>query len=217
MATTKTSTYHHGDLPSALLEAVGEIVSEKGTAGVTLREAARRAGVSHSAPAHHFGDKDGLLAAYCEQGFDLMAEQVGAAFAAASADGEPTTSEMISILGRAYVQFAADHPNHFNAMFRSGLDSVDDAAHDELEEHGAMTLLRTMVDDLAASGTIGRGQAEAVTVVLWGVAHGLASLWVDGAIEQMFPAVSLDGLLEAAFGEDQTAFRVATSPVLEDL
>jgi AcrR family transcriptional regulator len=217
MTTTGASTYHHGDLPAALLAAVGEIVSEKGTAGVTLREAARRAGVSHSAPAHHFGDKDGLLAAYCEQGFDIMAEQVGEAFAAAAAEGAPTTSEMISILGRAYVQFAADHPNHFNAMFRSGLDSVDDAAHDELEEHGAMALLRTMVDDLAASGTIERRQAEAVTVVLWAVAHGLASLWVDGAIETMFPGVTLEGLLEAAFGEDQVAFRVATSPVLGEV
>lgn len=217
MTVTKPSPYHHGDLPAALLEAVGEIVSEKGTAGVTLREAARRAGVSHSAPAHHFGDKDGMIAAYCEQGFELMAEEVGAAFAAASVDGAPPTSEMISILGRAYVQFAADHPNHFNAMFRSGLDSVDEAAHDELEEHGAMTMLRTMVDELAASGFIERQQAEAVTVVLWGVAHGLATLWVDGAIAKMFPDVTLDRLQDAAFGEDQIAFRVVTSPALDSM
>lgn len=213
MTATKASTYHHGDLPAALLEAVGEIVSEKGTAGVTLREAARRAGVSHSAPAHHFGDKDGMIAAYCEQGFDLMAEQVGAAFAAA--DPSASTGESISLLGRAYVQFAADHPTHFNAMFRSGLDSVDDAAHEELEEHGAMTLLRTMVDDLADHGTIDRELAEDVTVVLWSVAHGLASLWVDGAIPKMFPGMTLDRLLDAAFNDEQLAFRVATEPVLE--
>lgn len=215
MTTAKApSRYHHGDLPAALLSAVGEIVAERGTAAVTLREAARRAGVSHSAPAHHFGDKDGMIAAYCEQGFDLMSEHVGSAFAAA--DDATTTSEMISILGRAYVEFAAENPTHFNVMFRSGLDSVDDAAHDELEEHGAMTLLKGMVDDLVRSGSIEQLQAEAVAVVLWSVAHGLASLWVDGAIDKMFPDMGLDQLLDAAFGEQQIAFRVTTQPVLED-
>lgn len=215
MTATKPSPYHHGDLPAALLEAVGEIVAEKGAAAVTLREAARRAGVSHSAPAHHFGDKDGMIAAYCEQGFDLMAGRVGEAFAD-SDETSTTTADMISTLGRAYVEFAAEHPTHFDVMFRSGFDSVDDAAHDELEQHGAMTLLRSMVDELAESGTIARDQAEAVTVVLWSVAHGLASLWVDGAIEKMFPGMTLDRLLDAAFGEEQLAFRVATEPVLGD-
>lgn len=215
MTVTKSpSSYHHGDLPTALLQAVGEIVAERGTAGVTLREAARRAGVSHSAPAHHFRDKDGMIAAYCEQGFDLLSNAVGEAFAAAGESN--STPELISVLGRAYVQFAADNPTHFNVMFRSGLDSVDDAAHDELEEHGAMSLLRGMVDDLAASGMIDRERAEAVSVVLWGVAHGLASLWVDGAIPQMFPGMTLERLLDAAFGEDQIAFRAATDPVFKD-
>lgn len=207
MATPKTSSYHHGDLPAALLEAVGEIVAETGTAGVTLREAARRAGVSHSAPAHHFGDKDGMIAAYCEQGFDLMSEEVGAAFEAAGDVESP--EEMISILGRAYVEFAADHPSHFNTMFRSGLESVDEAAHDELEEHGAMTLLKQMVNDLVEAGTVDVDEAEGTAIVLWSVVHGMGTLWVDGAIAKMFPDMTLDRLLDIAFGREQLAYRLA--------
>ena len=71
-------TYHHGDLPNALLAAVGDIVEENGVANVSLREAARRAGVSHSAPAHHFGDKEGMLAAFAERGFDILASEMAA-------------------------------------------------------------------------------------------------------------------------------------------
>ena len=112
-----------------------------------------------------------MIAAYCSQGFDLMADRIGEAFA--RTDETTSTSELISIMGRTYVEFAADNPTHFDVMFRSGLDSVDDAAHDELEDHGAMTMLTGLVDDLVASGSIVREQAEAVSVVLWSVAHGL--------------------------------------------
>ena len=86
MANT-TDAYHHGSLPEALLVAVDEIVIAQGLENVSLREAARRAGVSHSAPAHHFGDKDGLLAAYAEQGFSMLADSLEAA--AIEAAGQP--------------------------------------------------------------------------------------------------------------------------------
>ena len=65
-----SDNYHHGDLQNALLQAVGEIIEEKGVGAVSLREAARRAGVSHSAPAHHFGDKIGMLTAFARKGFE---------------------------------------------------------------------------------------------------------------------------------------------------
>ena len=74
--TNPTGAYHHGNLPEALLVAVDEIVIAQGLGNVSLRAVARRAGVSHSAPAHHFGDKDGLLAAYAAQGFSMLADSV---------------------------------------------------------------------------------------------------------------------------------------------
>ena len=108
MTTTKVEpSYHHGDLPAALLGAVGDIVAEKGAANVSLREAARRAGVSHSAPAHHFGDKDGMLAAFCHQGFDVLGEQVGAALSVV-ADASPEVR----------IQACYEKAIHCSALFR---------------------------------------------------------------------------------------------------
>ncbi len=194
--------YHHGDLPTALLAAVGEIVEEKGAANVTLREAARRAGVSHSAPAHHFGDKDGMIAAYCHQGFGLLGRQMSEALEEL---GEAPPDAQLAVAGATYVRFADEHRAHFDVMFRSGLDAVDDASHDELEENGAMDLLNGMVGELVTSGVVPSDQAPVLAVCLWSVVHGLASLWVDGAISKMFPDLSLDELIEGAFGDGRLA------------
>lgn len=208
MTTTKVEpSYHHGDLPAALLGAVGDIVAEKGAANVSLREAARRAGVSHSAPAHHFGDKDGMLAAFCHQGFDVLGEQVGAALSVV-ADASPEVR--IQAAGVAYVRFAAEHPAHFDVMFRTGLGTVEEASHDEMKNTGAMDLLKELVGEMVEAGRLPAEHAEHFAVSLWASAHGLASLWVDGAIAHMFPGMTLDELLDAAFGEAMLMFR-ATS------
>ena len=204
---TPESSYHHGDLPSALLAAVGDIVIEKGAANVSLREAARRAGVSHSAPAHHFGDKDGMLAAFSHQGFDVLAAEVGAALEVVA--GEPPEVR-IQAAGAAYVRFAAANPAHFDVMFRTGLGSVEEASHDEMKNTGAMDLLKELVGEMVVEGRVPAEHAEHFAVSLWASAHGLASLWVDGAIPHMFPGMTLDELLDAAFGEAMLMFR-ATS------
>jgi AcrR family transcriptional regulator len=199
--------YHHGDLPNALLEAVGEIVEEKGAANVSLREAARRAGVSHSAPAHHFQDKDGMIAAYCHQGFAILGAQMAEAFEPL-ADASP--EERIAVAGATYVRFADEHRAHFDVMFRSGLQSIDIASHDELAEQGAMNLLNGLVGELVESGILDESDAEVFTVSLWGLAHGIASLWVDGAISKMFPDMTLDGLLGRAFGDSRLAYEAVS-------
>jgi AcrR family transcriptional regulator len=205
---TKTQdSYHHGDLANALLVAVGEIVDEKGAAAVSLREAARRAGVSHAAPAHHFGDKDGMIVAFCHQGFEILSRQMADAIAGA-ADVPP--EERIALLGATYVRFADEHRAHFDMMFRTGLDVVDDASHHELEENGGMDLLRGTVAELVEAGKLAPGDAEAFAVALWSQAHGLASLWVDGAIPKMFPDMPLEDILDKAFGESRLGFVAAS-------
>ena len=82
-----TVPYHHGDLPAALLDAVAAAVAEHGVTGVSLRDVARRAGVSHGAPAHHFGSKAGMLTAFATRGYQLLASFVLAEVTAAAADG----------------------------------------------------------------------------------------------------------------------------------
>ena len=79
-------SYHHGDLRSALLDAALDIISELGPQQLTIREVARRAGVSHAAPYRHFADKDQLILAVVEQGFELMRQTIADKKAAAPQD-----------------------------------------------------------------------------------------------------------------------------------
>ena len=206
--TQHQSTYHHGDLPNALLEAVGDIVSEKGAANVSLREAARRAGVSHSAPAHHFGDKDGMLVAFCHQGFAMLGQAMQETLEPMA---DAPVEDRIQASGATYVRFAAEHPAHFDVMFRTGLGSVDEASHGEMKNTGAMDLLKGLVGELVAEGSVSADDLEPFAVSLWASAHGLASLWVDGAIPEMFPGMDLDDLLATAFGDARPMYQTITS------
>ena len=115
--------YHHGDLPAALLQAVDRAVADCGVTGVSLRDVARRAGVSHGAPAHHFRNKAGLLTAFATAGYQLLAESVIAAVAeSGAADG----AAELAAIGRGYVRFAVGHPAHFEVMFRLDAINPDD-------------------------------------------------------------------------------------------
>ena len=108
--------YHHGDLPRALLEAAAQAIAEAGPAAVSLRDLARRTG-SHAAPAHHFGDKAGLLTAVATDGFRRLAATLGEAYQA--------TGSFLEV-GVAYVRFAITHRAHFEVMFRPELYHPDD-------------------------------------------------------------------------------------------
>ena len=97
------STYHHGDLRAAVLAAAGKLIEKEGLARLSVREAARRAGVSHNAPYRHFPDRDALLAALATEGFRLLEESLQ------NRSGRE--------LGEAYVRFALAHPQRFRVMF----------------------------------------------------------------------------------------------------
>ena len=105
-------SYHHGDLRRALLEAAAKAIGEEGPAALSLRALARRAGVSHAAPTHHFGDKAGLLTALAVEGYDLLANEL---------TEEWSTSHSFLEQGVAYVRFALNHRAHFEVMFRPDL------------------------------------------------------------------------------------------------
>ena len=119
---TATDRYHHGDLPNALRRAAVEVIDERGVAGFSLREVARRAGVSHTAPAHHFGDVRGLLTSVAAEGFDTLHR---ATAAAAAHHTEPI--EQLRAIGEAYVSLARSNPGHCAVMFRTDLVDTEDA------------------------------------------------------------------------------------------
>ncbi|WP_020524953.1 TetR/AcrR family transcriptional regulator [Catelliglobosispora koreensis] len=160
------SGYHHGDLRRTIVAAAVAAIGESGLDGWSLRELARRAGVSHAAPAHHFGDKTGVLTAIAAEGFTLLAE----ALEAAEAD--------FLAAGLSYVDFAVKHPVHFAVMFQPGIYRADDEAVQQAETR-AGDVLRLGAKAMAAGS---KAAPEHATLAAWSIAHGFASLWLSGAL-----------------------------------
>ncbi|MEM7287926.1 MAG: TetR/AcrR family transcriptional regulator [Actinomycetota bacterium] len=122
--TETTETYHHGDLPNALRHAAADVIIEKGLGSFSLREVARRAGVSHAAPAHHFGDTSGLLTSLAIEAFSHLERET-----AAAADAFDDPIDRLTAIGRGYVRIGVDHPAHCQILFRNDVVNVDDPAY----------------------------------------------------------------------------------------
>ncbi len=114
------STYHHGDLRAALIQAADELVAQNGIEGFSLRAAAQRAGVSQSAPAHHFGSTRGLLTEVALLAYERLGQYLDEA-----GQSENAVRDVRAVC-LAFVTFALDHPGHFRLMFRNDLVNRDD-------------------------------------------------------------------------------------------
>ena len=176
------TSYHHGNLRRALLDAALELLAEKGVNGFTLREVARRAGVSHAAPYHHFPDRGSLVRAIVAESFELL--RAGLADAAARAGEDPM--DRLAAMGVAYVEFALDHPDRYRLMFRTELsrDGTSDAPTDADAAGGtAFGTLMSAVQDAADRGLLRDGtDPGGAAVAAWASVHGLASLLLEGAL-----------------------------------
>jgi AcrR family transcriptional regulator len=175
--------YHHGDLRRALLDTALEAVGEQGPAAVSLRDIARRAGVSHAAPTHHFRDKTALLTALAAEGWSLLADALREA---AETDCD------LPELGVAYVVFATSHPAHFAVMRTPGLARSDDPELADAKRR-ARALLEAGVQRFEAS----RGRDEATTALTaWSLVHGLAALILEGVVP-VTPEMDVEALARA--------------------
>ncbi len=157
-------SYHHGDLRRALLDAAIESITEEGSASFSLRDLARRIGVSHAAPAHHFGDKTGLLTALAAEGYGLLAD--------AQARVWTETGDFLEV-GVAYVRFALDHPAHFEVMYRPELVHAHDPELVAARARSGSFLY-------GPAGTLVEGEALSAGVAGWALVHGIVALWVNG-------------------------------------
>lgn len=170
--------YHHGDLRQALLQAAEAELSERGIEGFSLRGVARRAGVSHAAPAHHFQDAAGLLTALAAEGFRQLLQRQRQRQKKAPAD--PLSQLVASGLG--YIEFALTNPALFRLVFSSGRPEHSSA---ELSQaaNAAFDLLEQDVTRLFAA----RGGTPARTDVLevWAFTHGLADLLNGGRMKSI--------------------------------
>ena len=161
-------TYHHGDLKAVILAKAAGLVAERGADGISLRELAREAGVSHAAPAHHFTDRRGLFTALAAQGWRLLAD--------ALAHARPDFIEA----ALAYVRFALDHPGHYAVMFDRSVVTPDDpelvtaqnAAGAELA-HGVGSLKDQRAKE----------DPRSAALAAWPLVHGFAMLRLNGAID----------------------------------
>lgn len=168
--------YHHGDLPAALLQAVGELVEEGGPGAVSLRAVARRAGVSHAAPAHHFGDRGGLLAAYAAQGFTAFHDRMAAA--ARGVDADATACDVVAAIGDEYIEFGMAHPGWYSVMFRPELVDHEDERFTRAGDAAYGVLLaahRACLDPEATDEDV-----VSIATHSWATVHGFVSLHNDG-------------------------------------
>jgi AcrR family transcriptional regulator len=161
--------YHHGNLKQVLLEAAVALIAETGPRGFTLREAARRAGVSHNAPYRHFRDRNDLLAAVATDGFDRLAD----AMARAAPKASPLNRLRRS--GLAYVDFAIRWPQHFAAMFDAPWDQLDYPECAAAAQRCFQTLLGFVRESQAARQTP-PGDPERLAYHAWSLVHGIAKL-----------------------------------------
>jgi AcrR family transcriptional regulator len=185
--------YHHGNLREALVRAALDLIAEKGVAGFTFADAARSAGVSSAAPYRHFRDREALLADVARRGFDLFAEKLNAAWA----DGNPDLYRAFENLGRAYLRFARDEPAFYSAMFEAGLPLDSDTGLRQASEQ-ASAILRKAVEALTAKlPKESRPPALMMSLHIWAMTHGIASLFARGDAGRRRLPMTPDDLLEA--------------------
>jgi AcrR family transcriptional regulator len=174
MAASKT-TYHHGDLRAALLDAALEVLEESGATALSLRAVARRAGVSPAAPYRHYADREALVSAVAAVGYLDLTERLGAAHPA------PSTAEQLGDVAVAYVRFAIERPALFRIMFSEPCDRDND---ERVAATAAVTLyLREIV-----ARAFPDSDPEALAPAIWALVHGLAFLHLDGKLDATDPA-----------------------------
>jgi AcrR family transcriptional regulator len=192
-ARTKTRRYHHGRLKEALIGAGRALLEQRGLEGFTLRECARRARVSHAAPAHHFNSVGDLLAEIAAKGFDDLTASMDA-----SAAGSRNPAERLVALGRGYVDFAIANKAVFQLMFNR-------EARSETSEplaRAAKAAYSRLADGISA--VIPRGSAgarQAMADLAWASVHGFAMLALGGQLRGATAGPTfkrrLDSLLQA--------------------
>lgn len=167
--------YHHGDLKAACLEVLPQAIEDQGLEKLSLREVARRAGVSHGAPAHHFGDKRGLLTAFAVEGANLLTGSVRARVDRIAADDHPAR---LTAVGLGYLDFALARRHQFRVMYRPELlDMTDERLQAARARAGAS--LDAVLDQAQLAGALAARDRPLVRTAAFALAHGYASLALD--------------------------------------
>ena len=179
----------HGDVRRLVLDAAIAIIELEGAESLSMREVARRAGVSHQAPYHYFGDRSGIFAAISEEGFTGLAQ--------AFRDVHETEMPAAKAGFIAYLNFAREHVGHFRVMFRNDICGVATHALTQTAADSAFEELRLMVSRITGS-EIDPNKAFTFAAMLWSLSHGLATLVIDGPLpNKVPPGTDLESQIQA--------------------
>jgi len=187
----RAKPYHHENLRETLLEAAVALVGEAGPRAFTLREVARRAGVSHNAPYRHFTSKDELLLAVASEGFERLAATMERSLAKGR-----TAMERLHLCGCGYVEFALDWPHHFLVMFDLPKEVHNACAHEPVGMN-AFGVLLSSIQAAQQAGGLPAGDPLPQALTAWSLVHGVAKLGVSGNLP-MSRAETLEFTRQAA-------------------
>lgn len=163
---TDSNTYHHGNLRRALLNATLEAIADKDPGTLSLRAVAKAAGVSHAAPAHHFGDKTGLLTCLATEGYQKFATELESSW---------ENTRNFSEMGVAYVRFAINNPTYFSLMYRLELLRTSDV---ELQSARKRAHAALYTGAHATTST----DVDVTATAAWSLVHGYATLYLSGGL-----------------------------------
>jgi AcrR family transcriptional regulator len=169
--------YHHGNLREVLLDSAIQLIAEVGPAGFTLRELARRAGVSHNAPYRHFRDRDELMAAVATQGFRELTRAMLRA-----SRSQPDAIERLKRAGLAYIAFALRRPEHFTVMFDAPISVKTDHPESVEASKEAFNTLLTFVKSCQDEQQLPSGDIREFALLAWSMVHGVAKLGITGRL-----------------------------------
>ena len=184
----RRKTYHHGDLPRALVAAAVEIIERHGPESITLREVAASVGVTHGAAYRHFEDKTALLAAVAEEGYRKLNERLRVA----SANDPRGPRARLESLAATYVAFAMDHPAHYRVM--SGPRLNEEGRFPSLEEaiQDAFQFLTAEIVRGQEEGVFRHGIPRDLAVAFWVAGHGFADLVLHRRLRVKSPSAAVD-------------------------
>jgi AcrR family transcriptional regulator len=192
---TLTRSYHHGNLRAALLAAAEKTLARRGARDLSLRELAREAGVSHAAPRRHFADKQALLDALAEDGFNRL----GAGLETAMDGAGPTFADQLAAFAHAYVRFATEHAALLELMFAVKHRPGAAASLREAADRAFAAPLE-LFRGAQASGAIAPGDPERVAMVAWATLQGLVSMANGGLLGDSLDEVVDDAVERLVLG-----------------
>lgn len=194
--------YHHGDLRNALIDAGISILQKEGAHGLSLRKAALKAGVSHSAPYAHFKDKQALIAAISTRGLQQLYEQVHKI--AEQYRTQPFTQ--LKEIAWRYTEFAMQDPGLFKVIFSSIIEREHDYPEFIEISHRNYELVVDVVKNNQRAGYLQQGDADLIAISIWSAVHGFIGLYLENQIPSaVLEQFKIKELLDGVLGQVITA------------